>query len=135
MTALRPARRMLRYAIIVGALAFAATPSGAGVVSSSQAEAVRALVHEESRGDPEARLQQVHWGRFCRWHAKHRLCLKLIIMRHFCERRPDHRLCDDDDSNRFCKKRPKHPLCDDDRFCKKRSDHPLCDDDQPPSPS
>jgi hypothetical protein len=54
----------------------------------------------------------------------------------FCQRQPEHRLCERRaDSPPLCDRLPDHPLCDDDRFCKKRPDHPLCNEDPPPSPS
>jgi hypothetical protein len=43
----------------------------------------------------------------------------LIKLRSFCDQRPDHLLCDDDDEDRFCRKHPYHRRCD----------------DKPPSPS
>jgi len=127
---------MLLFGIVVGALICAApSASTAPARPPAQAVPVAPPLHLKSGGNPKASPQQAHRGRFCRWHSTHRLCVKVIVMRLVCERRPDHRLCDDDDDDRFCKKRPDHPLCDDDRFCKKRADHPLCDDEQPPSPS
>ena len=136
MAALGPARRLLLYGIVAGALTCAANPAGAGVVlPPARAVSAGALSYVANRGGSEAAPKQAQLGRFCRWHPKHRLCSKANVMREFCDRRPDHRLCDDDYEDRFCKKRPQHPLCDDDRFCKKRPDHPLCDDDGSPSPS
>jgi hypothetical protein len=136
MTAPGPIRRMLLYGMIFGALTFAVTPSRALVVASpGPAVTTEVLLYRDGPGGSEALLQDVRWGRFCRWHRHHRLCFKFVKLRRFCDRRPHHRLCDDDDDDRFCKKRPNHPLCDDDRFCKKRPHHPLCDDDEPPSPS
>ena len=114
MATLRPARRMLPYGIIFGVLAFAASPSGAWVVGSpSPTATVEALLFGQSRGDFEASLQYVHWGRFCRWYPKHRLCLQLAMLRRFCDWRPNHPLCDDDDQDRFCRKHPRHHRCDD----------------------
>jgi hypothetical protein len=136
MATLSPIRRMLLYSILFGALACAGPSSAARVaVPSAPVVAVRAPLIGYGRGAAEALLQSLHRGRFCRWHGDHRLCFKFVKLLRFCDRRPRHRLCDDDDDDRFCKKRPDHPLCDDDRFCKKRPDHPLCDDDDPPSPS
>jgi hypothetical protein len=136
MAAVSPIRRMLLDGMVFGVLAFAVTPSSALVVASPAPPAtVEALLYGDGRGGSEALLQDVHLGRFCRWYRDHRLCFQLVRPLRFCDRRPAHRLCDDDLDDRFCRKRPNHPLCDDDRFCKKRPDHPLCDDDDPPSPS
>jgi hypothetical protein len=132
----RPIRRMLLYGLVLGALTFAVTPSSALLLGFPKpAGPVGALLYKDRGNASATLLQEVRWGRFCRWHREHRLCFKFVQLLRFCDRRPRHRLCDDDDDNRFCKKRPDHPLCDDDRFCKKRPDHPLCDDDDPPSPS
>src|SRR5918996_6017671 len=94
MAALGAVRRALLYGIIVGALAFAATPSGAlPAASPAPAVTVRSLLQAGGRGGAEALLQSVRPGQFCRWHPKHRLCLQLVTLPRLCDRRPDHRLC------------------------------------------
>jgi hypothetical protein len=112
MAALRPARRMLLFGIVMGALTLAAPPAGALVVlPPAQAVTVAALLNAEDRGGAEASLQYVHLGRFCQWHSRHLLCHKLVLLRRFCDRRPDHRLCDDGDDP-FCRRHPYHRRCD-----------------------
>jgi hypothetical protein len=136
MAAHGPVRRVLLYGIVFGTLAFAAPPSNGLVVPlPAPGVTVATLLYADDRGGAEALLQEVHWGRFCRWYPIHRLCLRFVASPRLCERNPDHRLCADAADDHFCKKRPDHPLCDDDRFCKDRPDHPLCDDEDPPSPS
>jgi hypothetical protein len=128
-------RCMLLRGIIVGLIAFATAASAKPLdAPSTSASVAGSRLYGERGSSRDARLREVHQSHFCRWHPRHGLCVVLVSLRRFCDRRPDHRFCDDDD-NRFCRRRPKHPLCDDDRFCRKRPHHPLCDDDPPPSPS
>jgi hypothetical protein len=117
MTALEPVRRILLYGILSSAFAFAAAASDALVAARAPEAAVGAPLLDGDRR--ESSLQYVHWGRFCCWYRHHRLCHQLIQLRSFCDRHPDHRLCDDDDEDRFCRKHPFHRRCD----------------DKPPSPS
>jgi hypothetical protein len=112
MAAHGPVRRVLLYGIVVGALASAAPSASAFVVTSTALGGMVAPpLYGYGRGG-EALLQEVHWGRFCRWYRHHRLCSKLITLRHFCDRRPHHRACDDDDADRFCRRHPHHRKCD-----------------------
>jgi hypothetical protein len=111
-------RRGLLYGI-VGALTLHAPAAGAAVVAPpAPAGVTETLLYGDGRGGAQALLQYVHWDRFCRWHARHHLCLHLVGLRRFCDRRPDHPLCDDD-HDLFCRRHPRHPRCD----------------DKPPSPS
>ena len=113
-------RRGLVYGIVIGALTLPAAAAGAAVVAPpAPAVAVGAPLYGDARSGAEALLQYVHWDRFCRWYGRHQLCVQLVGLRKFCDRRPDHPLCDDDDEDRFCRRHPRHPLCD----------------DKPPSPS
>lgn len=136
MAARRPRRLALAYGILFGALACTAPSSAARfAVPSAPGVIIGGPLIEGGRGGAKAVLRSVHRGRFCRWYPIHRLCLRFVASPQLCERNPDHRLCADAADDRFCQKRPNHPLCDDDRFCDKRPDHPLCDDEDPPSPS
>jgi hypothetical protein len=120
MASLARVRRGLLYGIIVGALTVHATAANAPVgTPPAPAVAAGGLLYGDGRDGSATLLQYVHWGRFCRWHAGHRLCAHLVGLRHFCDRRPNHPLCDDDDEDRFCRRHPHHPLCH----------------DKPPSPS
>ena len=115
MAALRPVHRVLLYAVAFAACLLAATPSG---VSAEAAPPVRTvaletLLYEDGRGGSEALLQYVHWQRFCRWYSRHGLCAKLVQLHRFCDRRPHHRRCADDDEDKFCRKHPYHRKCDD----------------------
>jgi hypothetical protein len=106
-------QRILNAAAIHG-------PSGAvaGTLRGYGRAAVNgALLHGEDRAEPEGPPRFVPSDGFCQRQPEHRLC----------ERRAD--------SPPLCDRLPDHPLCDDDRFCKKRPDHPLCNEDPPPSPS
>jgi len=120
MAALKLLRPMLLYGLICGALVLDAPPSGA-FVAASPARGVEAgaLPDGDARWGSETFFQHVHWERFCDWYSGHPLCLKLATLRQFCERHPEHRLCDDDDEDSFCRKHPYHHRCD----------------DKPPSPS
>jgi hypothetical protein len=123
---------MLRYGIVLAALALSASPAAAKDNRPSvPAVAVPAPAHGQSRGGFEGWLR---WGEFCHWHPKHRLCLQLATSPSICDRRPDHPLCMAAGEDRFCSQRPDHPLCGGDLFCSLRPDHPRCDD-KPPSPS
>lgn len=52
----------------------------------------------------------------------------------FCDRHPEHRLCERwADSSPLCDRLPNHPLCEDGGFCRRHPDHKRCE--QPPSPS
>ena len=112
--------RFLLSGIVFGALTLVATQAGtSAVLWPAPAGTVAPLPHGDQQYGAEASLEYVHWGRFCRWHRHHRLCRQLIKVRRFCDRRPNHRFCDDNDEDRFCRKHPHHRRCD----------------DKPPSPS
>jgi hypothetical protein len=52
----------------------------------------------------------------------------------FCQRHPEHRLCERmADSSPLCDRLPNHPLCEDGGFCRRHPDHKRCE--EPPSPS
>jgi hypothetical protein len=120
MALLKLVHRVLLYGIFAGALALPAITSSAwSIVPPATLGRAGALLDGGDRGSSEALLQYVHLGRFCRWYQFNRLCVNSVTLRRFCDRRPDHRLCDDDDDDRFCRRHPHHRHCD----------------DKPPSPS
>jgi hypothetical protein len=110
--AVRQLLEALDQRVLKAAAIYAPSPAIAGTqLNYGTAAMPGALLHGGGRAGAEGARQFVPSDRFCQRHPEHRLCEQRADSSPLCDRLPDHPLCQDGD-NSFCRRHPDHKRCE-----------------------